>query len=90
MQRTDAAKWFWPFMLVAAVASATIIALQTFAPAEAAPEPQFRMRVTVTARPSGVTEAVLPAAIQPYCITAKRPSILDRLAGLLPQMGPAS
>jgi len=85
MQRTDAAKWFWPFMLVAALAAATVIALPTSTPAQATPQPQFRMLVTVTARPAALTETVLPVALAPYCIQvrAKRPSILERLAGLM-------
>ncbi|HUH94000.1 MAG TPA: hypothetical protein VL742_12795 [Casimicrobiaceae bacterium] len=84
MQRTDAAKWFWPFMLVAALAAATVIALPSWTPAEATAQPRFRMLVTVTARPAA-TETALPVAIDPYCIQvkAKRPSILERLAGLM-------
>lgn len=84
MQRTDAAKWFWPFMLVAAIAAATVIALPNSTPAEATAPPQFRMVMTVTARPAA-TETLLPVAIEPYCIEVKgkRPSILERLAGLM-------
>jgi hypothetical protein len=85
MQRTDAAKWFWPFMLVAAIAGATVVALPASAPVEVTPQPQFRMVVTVTARPSGLAQTLRPVALDPYRIEvkAKRPSILERLAGLV-------
>ena len=91
MQRTDAAKWFWPFMLVAAIAAATVIALPNPVPAEAAQRPQFRMLVTVTA-PRDASETVLPVAMDRYYIEvkAKRPSILERLAGLVAPRGHAS
>ena len=31
MQRSEAAKWFWPFVLVAALAAAIVIAFSPFA-----------------------------------------------------------
>lgn len=84
MQRTDAVKWFWPFMLVAAVAAATIIALPPFQPKAYADGPQFRTQMTVVgAREPHVADASV-VAIQPYSIqvTARRPqTLLDRLAG---------
>ncbi|HTS20713.1 MAG TPA: hypothetical protein VMN79_02780 [Casimicrobiaceae bacterium] len=83
MERTDALKWFWPFMLVAAVAAATIVALPTFTPKATADEPQFRMLVTVTAKPSDVV-ALTPVMLDPSCIRvlAKRPpSLIERMAG---------
>jgi hypothetical protein len=84
-QRTDAAKWFWPFMLVAAVAGATIIALPPFptksmlstAEAANAVQPQFRMQTTVVGtREPHVADRVV--AIEPYRIqvTAKRMTVL--------------
>jgi hypothetical protein len=89
MQRTDAVKWFWPFMLVAAVAGATIIALPPFqtrsvlstAEAANAVQPQFRMQTTVVGtREPHVADRVV--AIEPYriLVTAKRVTLLDRLA----------
>jgi len=83
MERTDALKWFWPFMLVAAAAAATIIALPPF-PVKANPgEPQFRMQVTVMgARDPHVADRDV-VAIEPYrvLVTAKRtPTLLDRVA----------
>ena len=76
MQRTDALKWFWPFMLVATLAAATIIAFPPSAPAKAsADEPQFRMVVQVVARMPHVSEAT-PVTLEPSCIEvkAKRPT----------------
>jgi hypothetical protein len=89
MERTNALKWFWPFMIVAALAAATIVALPQFAAREASPEPQFRMLVNVTAqRPHfadvmQVSDATSVAADR-YCIEvkAKRPSFIQRLAGV--------
>ncbi|HET9765008.1 MAG: hypothetical protein ACM3OA_13275 [Acidobacteriota bacterium] len=89
MQRTDAAKWFWPFILVAAIAAATVIALPTSAPAGATAQPQFRMLVTVNPRPAA-TATITPVAIDPYCIEVKAerpPSALGRLAGPVSQHG---
>ena len=74
MERTDAVKWFWPFMLVGAVAGATIIALPPFQAKASADVPQFRMQMTVL----GVREAHVAdrnvVAMEPYRIqvTAKR------------------
>jgi hypothetical protein len=89
MERTNALKWFWPFMIVAALAAATIVALPQFA-GRAAPEPQFRMLVKVTAQQPHVGDAmhvsdVTPAATERYCIQvkAKRLSIIERLADAL-------
>ena len=92
MLRTDALKWFWPFMLVAALAGATIIALPPFVPAKAtAAEPQFRMLITVKAQQPHVADAI-PVTIDPSRIevNAKRPaSIIERLAALLPHRHPS-
>jgi hypothetical protein len=96
MQRTDAVKWFWPFMLSAVVAAATIIALPpsvlSGVEGATADEPQFRMQLTVTgASESNVADRAL-FAIEPYPInvTAKRaPTLLERLAGALTQRKPS-
>ena len=93
MERTDAVKWFWPFMFVAALAAATIVALPQFAGSKE-PEPQFRMLVTVTAQAPHATEALHvsdgiaaadAAPAERYCIEvkAKRPSMIERFAGAL-------
>jgi hypothetical protein len=89
MERTNALKWFWPFMIVAALAGATIVALPQFAARDAASEPQFRMLMTVTAQRPQVADVIhvsdtMPAAIERYCIEvkAKRPSFIQRLAGV--------
>ena len=37
MQRSEAAKWFWPFVLVAALAAAIVIAVSTYVPPKATP-----------------------------------------------------
>ena len=98
MQRTDAVKWFWPFMFVAALAAATVIALPPFqakpllSTAEAAniQEPQFRMQTTVVGtREPHVADRVV--AIEPYRIevTARRLTLLDRLAGHFGQRKPS-
>jgi hypothetical protein len=88
MERTNALKWFWPFMIVAALAAATIVALPQFAGRGASPEPQFRMLVKVTAQQPHVGDAMHVSDVTPndrYCIQvkAKRPSIIERLAGAL-------
>ena len=92
MERTNALKWFWPFMIVAALAAATIVALPQFAGRGAPPEPQFRMLVKVTAQKPHVGGAVhvsdaTSEATGRYCIEvkAKRPSFIQRLAGALSQ-----
>jgi len=87
MERTNALKWFWPFMFVAALAGATIVALPQFATSKES-EPQFRMLMTVTAQRPNVGDTmqvadVTPVAIEHYCIEvkAKRPTFIERLAG---------
>jgi hypothetical protein len=92
MQHTDAVKWFWPFMLVAALAAATIIAYPPFAAKATAGEPQFRMLITVTARDPHVADRT-PVTIEPSHITVlgkRSPSLIDRLAGFLPRRGQPS
>ena len=87
VQRTDAVKWFWPFMLVAALAAATIIAFPPFPAKATAEEPQFRMSITVTARDPHVADRT-PVTIVPSHITVlgkRSPSLIDRLAGFLSQ-----
>jgi hypothetical protein len=87
VQRTDAAKWFWPFMLVAAIAAATIIAFPPFPAKATAEEPQFHMSITVSARDPHVADRT-PVTIEPLHITVlgkRSPSFIDRLAGFLPQ-----
>jgi len=77
-------------MIVAALAAATIVALPQFAARELPPEPQFRMLVKVTAQQPHVGDAMhvsdtTSGAIERYCIQvkAKRPSLIERLAGAL-------
>jgi hypothetical protein len=93
MERTDAVKWFWPFMFVATLAAATIVALPQFADSKE-PEPQFRMLVKVTAQVPHemqalhVSDGIAAADAAPmerYCIQvkAKRPSLMERFAGAL-------
>ncbi len=88
MQRSEAAKWFWPFVLVAALAAAIVIAFSPFAQLKAPlAEPDFRMLVTVTAKQPDV-EGRTPVSIEPSHIVVvgrRSPSIVDRLVGLLPQ-----
>jgi hypothetical protein len=75
MQRTDALKWFWQFMLVATLAAATIIAFPPFVTRASADEPRFRMVVQVVAPMPHVSEAT-PVTLEPSCIEvkAKRPT----------------
>jgi len=86
MQRTEAVKWFWPFMLVAALAAATLIALPPFqangvlSTAEAASgfPLQFRIQTTVVGtRATHVADRAV--ALEPYRIqvTAKRAAAID-------------
>jgi hypothetical protein len=88
MQRSEAAKWFWPFVLVAALAAAIVIAFSPFVQTKAPlGEPEFRMLVTVTAKQPHVADRI-PVSIEPSHIVVvanRSPSILDRLVGLLPQ-----
>jgi len=88
MQRSEAAKWFWPFVLVAALAAAIVIAFSPFAQLKAPlAEPEFRMLVTVTAKQPQVA-ASTPVSIEPthiVVVASRSPSIVDRLVGLLPQ-----
>jgi len=88
MQRSEAAKWFWPFVLVAALAAAIVIALSPFfQPKAPLGEPEFRMLVTVTAQQPHVGERTA-VSIEPSHIVVvgnRSPSVLDRLVGLLPQ-----
>lgn len=87
MQRTEAAKWFWPFMLVAAFAAAAVIGLSAFVQSKAmSSEPEFRMVVAVTAATPHVEGT--PVTIEPSRIEVvgtRSLSIVDRLAALLPQ-----
>lgn len=88
MQRSEAARWFWPFVLVAALAAAIVIAFSPFAQLKAPlAEPEFRMLVTVTAKQPQVA-ASTPVSIEPshiVVVASRSPSIVDRLVGLLPQ-----
>jgi hypothetical protein len=85
MQRTEAAKWFWPFMLVAALAAAVVIGLSAFVQSKAmSGEPEFRMVVAVSA-PTPHVEGT-PVTIEPSRIEVvgtRSRSIVDRLAALL-------
>ena len=88
MQRSEAAKWFWPFVLIAALSAAIVIAFSPFVqPKAPLGEPEFRMLVTVTAQAPHVAERT-PVIIEPSHIVvvgSRSPSIVDRLVGLLPQ-----
>jgi hypothetical protein len=88
MQRSEAAKWFWPFVLIAALSAAIVIAFSPFVqPKAPLGEPEFRMLVTVTAQAPHVAERT-PVTIEPSHIVvvgSRSPSIVDRLVGLLPQ-----
>ena len=87
MQRTEAAKWFWPIMLVAALAAAAVIGLSAFVQSKAMPdEPAFRMVIAVSAQAPHVEATAVniePSRIE--VIGTRSPSIVDRLAALLPQ-----
>jgi len=88
MQRSEAAKWFWPFVLVAALAAAIVIAVSTYVPPKATPgEPELRMLVAVAAAEGRATEPtpVVFEAPRIVVIGHRSPSILDRLEALLPQ-----
>jgi hypothetical protein len=99
MERTNALKWFWPFMIVAALAAATIVALPQFAGSKE-PEPQFRMLVKVTAPRAHVSDAMQVSdataptdatSTERYCIQvkAKRPTLIERFADALSHRQPS-
>ena len=87
MQRTEAAKWFWPIMLVAGLAAAAVIGISAFVQSKAmSGEPDFRMVLAVTAGTPRVERTVVtiePSRIEVFA--TRSPSIVDRLAALLPQ-----
>jgi len=88
MQRSEAAKWFWPFVLIATLSAAIVIAFSPFVePKAPLGEPEFRMLVTVTAQRPHVAERT-PVSIEPSHIVVvgsrSSSSIVDRLVGLLP------
>ena len=88
MQRSEAAKWFWPFVLIAALSAAIVIAFSPFVqPKAPLGEPDFRLLVTVTAEAPQLAERT-PVTIEPSHIVvvgSRSPSIVERLVGLLPQ-----
>ncbi|HEX8009890.1 MAG TPA: hypothetical protein VF814_02975 [Casimicrobiaceae bacterium] len=87
MQRSEAAKWFWPFIGVAALAAAIVIGLSFVQPKATTGTPDFRMLVTVTAQRPHVAERTR-VTIEPSHIVVigpRTPSILERLLGLLQQ-----
>jgi hypothetical protein len=91
MQRTEAAKWFWPFVFVAVVAAAIVIGSSALVQAKGASgEPDFRMKISVIAHRADVSErtAVMLEPSHLVVVAARAPSILDQLAGLLPQRKP--
>jgi archaellin len=86
MRRTEAGKWFWLFMLVAALAAATVIGLSAFVQSKAmSGEPDFRIVIAVTAQQPQVAErtrvSIEPSRIE--VVGTRSPSIVDRLAALL-------
>jgi hypothetical protein len=87
MHRTDAAKWFWPFLGIAALAATIVIGLSAYAqPKAMRGEPDFRMVVTVSAQAARADE-VTEVTIEPSRIDVvgtRSPSIVDRLGALLP------
>lgn len=87
MHRNDAAKWFWPFLGVAALAATIVIGLSAYVQSKAMRgEPDFRMVVAVSAQAAHVNErnevTIEPSRIE--VIGTRSPSILDRLGALLP------
>jgi hypothetical protein len=87
MHRTDAARWFWPFLGVAALAATIVIGLPAYMQSKAMlGEPDFRMVVTVSAPVShvdGSTKVTIePSRIE--VIGTRAPSIVERLGALLP------
>ena len=87
MQRTEAAKWFWPTMLVAALAAVAVIGFSGSVQSRATSvEPAFRMVVSVTAATPHVERTAVtiePSRIE--VVGTRSRSIVDRLAALLPQ-----
>jgi hypothetical protein len=87
MHRTDAAKWFWPFLGVAALAATIVIGLSAHPQSKAMRgEPDFRMVVEVSA-PAPHVEARTAVMIEPSRIEVmgtRSQSIIDRLGALLP------
>lgn len=87
MHRTDAAKWFWPFLGVAALAATIVIGLSAYMQSNAMlGEPDFRMVVVVSAPVPHVDErtrvTIEPSRIE--VIGTRAPSFVDRLGALLP------
>jgi len=87
MHRTDATRWFWPFIGIAALAATIVIGLSAQAQSKAIRgEPDFRMVVTVSA-PAPHAEKRTAVAIEPSRIEVvgtRSQSIVDRLGALLP------
>ena len=86
MQRTDAAKWFWPFLGVAALAATIVIGLSAYVQSKAMRgEPDFRMVVAVSA-PAPHVEQRTAVTIEPSrleVVGTRSPSIVDRVGALL-------
>ena len=87
MHRTDAARWFWPFLGVAGLAAAIVIGLSAYVQSQATPgAPDFRMVVAVSATAPQVGERAVvtiePSRIE--IIGKRSPSMVDRLGALLP------
>jgi hypothetical protein len=87
MQRTEAAKWFWPTMLVATLAAVAVVGFSGSVESSAiSAEPEFRMVVDVSAKAPDVERTAVtiePSRIE--VVGTRSPSIVDRLAALLPQ-----
>jgi hypothetical protein len=92
MQRTEAAKWFWPIMLAAALAAAAVIGVSAFVQSKAmSDEPAFRMVIAVSGEVPRVERTAVtiePSRIE--VVGTRSPSIVDRLVALLPQRKRAS
>jgi hypothetical protein len=88
MHRSEAQKWFWPFVGIAAVAAAIVIGLSAFVQSKAmSGEPEFRMVIAVTAQPEHGLQRT-SATTEPGHVEVagtRSPSIIERLAALLPR-----
>ena len=92
MQRTEAAKWFWPMMFAAALVAAAVIAFSAFVQSKAmSDEPAFRMVIAVSGQMPRVERTAVtiePSRIE--VVGTRSPSIVDRVVAWLPQRKRAS
>jgi hypothetical protein len=87
MHRTDAARWFWPFLGIAALAATIVIGLSAYVQSKAMRgEPDFRMVVAVDASAPHIrgrtAVTIEPSRIE--VIGTRSPSFVDRLGAVLP------